>query len=112
MFDLNSISNAKSKASQNYEKLNKDLEEELKTGIKYFKEFSQTHSVQTLRKAMDKFFSYIQNKRTKVEPFFYIAFSAYLVADQGLAEKYLKYAREIDPAFPYLEQLKSLIINM
>lgn len=109
MFDINSIKAAKSKASQNYEKINKDLEEEFSKGMAYFGEFARTHSVHTLRKAMDKFFFYIENKRTRPEPFFYIAFSAYLLNERVIAEKYLNFTKQVAPDFQYINQLKALI---
>jgi tetratricopeptide (TPR) repeat protein len=112
MFDINSFNVAKNKADENYQKVKRDLDEELYTGKTYFNEFAVTHSYQTLKKALGKFFQYLEMKRNNAEPYFYIAFSAFLLGDQQLAEKYLNFSEELDPDFPYLYQLKPLIFKM
>jgi hypothetical protein len=112
MFDINTIKVAKNKAIQNYDKINKDLEDELSNGMILFRAFAKNHSVQNLKKAMEKFFYYIEHKKNKVEPFFYIAFSAYLLGDKDLAEKYLGFSKQIAPDYPILNKLTLLINKM
>jgi hypothetical protein len=109
MFDMSAISSAKKKAEVNQEKLVGNYDEEYQQAVKYIQEFSETFDSNILKKATEKFFNALKYKRTNIQPYFFIAYAAYLLDEIELAQKYVEFAEEIDKNFPFLEDLKELI---
>ena len=111
MFDFGSITGAKKKAENNYQKHAGDYFTEFNTGLAYMKEFVRNPDDNILRRAAEKFSAAIICKRSSVEPYCYLAYIFFIFDRKETSIEYFKYAESIDKSFHLLAELREMIYS-
>lgn len=109
--DLNSISSAKNKADKNSEKKKEDFEKEYNDGLNLFRQFAQDKNQDTIKKASSSFFSAIKCKRSRVEPYIYLAYIFHIFDKNELSIEYLNIAKSLDPYSEAVNNLQTFLYN-
>lgn len=87
------------------------FDELIYSGIESLKSFSENEkaSLLLLQNASKSFSSAIKVNRKRPEPYFYLSYIFCLYKEKSLANKYLNLLEILDPNFPSIDILKSLI---
>ncbi|MFN4150311.1 MAG: hypothetical protein ACK4IX_05165 [Candidatus Sericytochromatia bacterium] len=109
--DLTSISSAKDKADKNSEKKKEDFEKEYNEGLNLFRQFAQDKNQDTIKKASSKFFSAIKCKRSRIEPYIYLAYIFHIFDKKERAIEYLNRAKSLDPHSELVIKLQAFLYN-
>ena len=109
MFDFDAIKSVKSNIKTNGNEAKSD--EVLKDALKDLESFHNLPpNKEKLKDVAKKFIEVIKFKRNRVEPYVYLAYIFFQINQNDLAVKYLKIARDIDPVYPQIEELKQMIL--
>jgi hypothetical protein len=105
------LHNIKAKAKENKAVNEEKVNDDLKEGISLFGQFMKTKDIKVLKKSSDQFFTVLNSKRNKAEPYFYISQIFYIFGDKQKAIDYLKAAEEVEPEYKELPKLRKLIFS-
>src|SRR5688500_12128768 len=109
MMDFSTLKTAKSKASENQQEKEGNIEEILQEAKNFFNKYLITRNQSDLKKSAVLFFKALTLKRTRIEPYFYISSIFFIYEKKEEAIRYLKMAEEAGPDYEYLPKLKQLI---
>jgi hypothetical protein len=109
MFDLSSVSSARKQAETNFKKSAMEYETEFNEGLNLLQQFTVTPEERILKKASGKFFNALKCRRSQIEPYCYLSYIFFLFDHKTLALEYLKYAESINPQYPQVKEIKTLI---
>lgn len=111
MFDLSSITAAKKKAEDNYQKHAGDYDTEYQAALEYLNDFTRNPTDLRLRMAASKFFEAIRCKRTSIEPYCYLSYIFFIFDKKEVSLEYLRYAESIDQHFHLLGELREMLYS-
>ena len=108
-----SIQTSKEKVSENIQERENNYNALFHEGMNCLKIFSENENskndLSLLHQAAKYFTEALEIKKTKAEPYFYLAYVFYLIQQTEYAINYLKVVAYIDPEFPKLENLREKI---
>jgi len=112
MDQMSAVKDIQAKVSENQEDSEKKFDELCSDGLESLEAFSANTQNQYLKTALEKFIKALEIKKSKPEPYFYLAVIAYISGDVELTDKYLDIIREIEPDFQpmkdFVHQLNEL----
>lgn len=111
--NLDEVKSAKQQTIVRDENLEDNFNNIYMEGIEFFKKFLDATNSQTgfdlLHKSANKFSKAIEIKKTKAEPYFYLAYIFFILKEISLSMKYLKVSSFLNPELRGLNQLKKEI---
>lgn len=111
MFDFSSINSAKNKAKNNYDKFDISFEKEYNEAVEMYTKFQKTQDKTTLYNAAQKISQCLKYKKDKVEPYFFLCYTFFILGKTNLSIKYLKEAKKINDKFDPIIQIEKLIFK-
>lgn len=108
---MSTIEQAKNNNSVNIENGESKYSEIFNKGLNALRKFSEssTNDLGTLQEAAEYFVEATELKKSRPEPYFYLAHIFYLLNEVSYALKYIRVVSVLEPAFKGLEQLKEMI---
>jgi hypothetical protein len=109
--DMGSITKAKTKVDENLVSNCLDIEKHIQQGADLFSDFLETGEYKALKKCSKIFFDVMEQRPSRVEPYVYISaiFLAYEKNEDAI--RYFLRAKELNPEFPLVLDLKAILFK-
>lgn len=109
MFDFDSLKEINSVIEVRDRKRETQAKKIYEEALVYIKKYKTTNDKEDLIEASNKLFDSVNTYRKLVEPYVWLAYIFQIMEEFDTAMEYLKVAENINPDFPQIIKLKSLI---